>query len=161
HVVPGESLEHRAGATGGGRPDLLAGFRVPNPRGAVRLRGDEAAVEAERDTIDPPLARLEDDRPAPPGIPDLYRPVDSPRENPPAVGGERHREHVAVVAAEDRLIAAVRDLPDPDDPVLAHRRESLAVEAQRHPQDEPLVPVKGLGRLAGLRFPELDRLIPS
>jgi hypothetical protein len=150
------NLENRSN-TGPGPPAsagrILAGVRVPNPTGAVRLRGDEAAVAAERDTVDPRPTRVEDDRPASPEIPDLYQPVEAPREDPPAVGVERHREHVAVVAAEDRLLAAGRDLPEPDDPVLAHRREALAIGAECRPQDVPLLPVEGLGYLARLRLP--------
>ena len=100
-----------------------------------------------------------DDRAAPLDVPDLDHAVDAPGEDPPAVGVERHREHMAGVAVEVGQLAAGRHLPEPDAPVLAYRGEARAVGTERDAQDVPFVAIERPGLLVRVGFPYPDRVI--
>jgi len=175
----GEVVEPTEGAKGGvgtrsrGRWDLLARVRVPEPRNdlgprpqfvrgpsegkvgpvQIRLRGDEAAVSAERGPGHPPGMPAVDDRTALQDVPDLDHALDAPGEDSPAVGVERHREHMAGVTMEVGQLTAVRHIPEPDAAVLAHRGEERTVATERDALGVPLVAVDDPGLFLRRRFP--------
>src|SRR5262249_29861858 len=96
----------------------------------VHLRGNLAAVSAERSPGHPPEMPAEDDRAAAKRVPDLDHTLDASGEDPLAVGVERHREHVAGMAVKVGQLAAGRHLPKPNAAVLADRGDTSAVRAE-------------------------------
>src|SRR5262245_39348268 len=92
-------------------------------------------------------------------VPNLHGLIPASREQPPAVGAERHAADQADVAAEgtDQAVLVVA-IPDLDSAVLTRRGDppALAVRAEGHGTDVPGVSAEGLQLLAGLHVPDLD-----
>src|SRR5262249_8521940 len=92
-------------------------------------------------------------------VPNLHGRIPASREQPPAVGTERHAADKACVTAEgaDQPVLCVRT-PDLPGAVLTRRGDppALVVGAEGHGTDVPGVSPEGSQLVAGLHVPDLD-----
>src|SRR5262249_19079521 len=94
-------------------------------------------------------------------VPNLHGLIPASREQPPAVGAERHAADEAGVAAEgaDQSVLVV-GIPHPDGAVLTPRSEPPAVGAEGHGTDVPGVSAEGPAHSPpGLDVPNLDGVL--
>src|SRR5262249_49104995 len=134
-------------------------------------RGDEMAFGVPGHTEDNTMVAAEphvtaelDAHPVGLRVPDLREPVGAGRNNPPAVGTERHAADFMAVSSEGQGFLALvpperRRIPDADGLILAGRGEAPAVRAERHAAAPVCVSAQGEHLPAGRRVPDAHRLV--